>query len=201
MPTSLPITRTAQRAGRIGVRIVVSDPERAQRIRSLLCEDSRLDVSLDLSGRAGDLVLSDHGELPGSLSITVDNGRSPGREGGDVRAVLPPGAEAELLRAAVRIVSAGFVMLAAEAPLAVGGSTAGRLQSAALTPRDVALTAREVEVLGLLARGASNKLIARELAISVHTAKFHVASVLAKLGARNRSDAVALALRRGAILI
>jgi DNA-binding CsgD family transcriptional regulator len=65
----------------------------------------------------------------------------------------------------------------------------------------VALTARETQVLALLARGASNKLVARELDISVHTAKFHVASVLAKLGARNRSDAVALGIRHGLILL
>jgi DNA-binding NarL/FixJ family response regulator len=64
-----------------------------------------------------------------------------------------------------------------------------------------ALTSRENEVLSLLARGASNKVIARELEISVHTAKFHVASVLAKLGARNRSDAVVLGIRRGLILL
>jgi DNA-binding CsgD family transcriptional regulator len=65
----------------------------------------------------------------------------------------------------------------------------------------VALTARETQVLALLARGASNKLVARELDISIHTAKFHVASVLAKLGARNRSDAVALGIRHGLILL
>jgi DNA-binding CsgD family transcriptional regulator len=65
----------------------------------------------------------------------------------------------------------------------------------------VALTARETQVLALLARGASNKLVARELDISVHTAKFHVASVLAKLGARNRSDAVAIGIRLGLILL
>jgi DNA-binding CsgD family transcriptional regulator len=66
---------------------------------------------------------------------------------------------------------------------------------------EIELTAREREVLALLAHGASNKSIARELAISVHTAKFHVASLLAKLGARNRSDAVAIGLRRGLVLV
>ena len=47
----------------------------------------------------------------------------------------------------------------------------------------------------------SNKSIARRLDISVHTAKFHVAAVLAKLGARNRSDAVAIGMRRGLVLL
>src|SRR5438477_361125 len=67
--------------------------------------------------------------------------------------------------------------------------------------REIALTARESEVLSLLAEGESNKSIARRLDISVHTAKFHVAAVLAKLGARNRSDAVAIGMRRGLVLL
>jgi len=66
---------------------------------------------------------------------------------------------------------------------------------------EVALTARELEVLALLAEGASNKLIARRLEISVHTAKFHVAAILAKLGAVNRTDAIAMAMREGLVLI
>lgn len=61
------------------------------------------------------------------------------------------------------------------------------------------LTPREREVAGLLVDGASNKIIARRLGISVHTAKFHVAAVLEKLGARNRADAVAIAMREGLV--
>ena len=64
---------------------------------------------------------------------------------------------------------------------------------------DTTLTARELEVLALLAKGASNKVIARRLAISVHTAKFHVASVIDKLDAIGRTDAVAHAARLGII--
>lgn len=65
----------------------------------------------------------------------------------------------------------------------------------------VALTARERQVAELLVEGASNKVIARRLGISVHTAKFHVAAVLEKLEARNRSDAVAIALRDGLVAL
>ena len=65
--------------------------------------------------------------------------------------------------------------------------------------RDAGLTAREVEVLALLAEGASNKAIARRLGISVHTAKFHVGQVLDKLDATGRAGAVAHAARRGVI--
>jgi DNA-binding CsgD family transcriptional regulator len=61
------------------------------------------------------------------------------------------------------------------------------------------LTPREREVLALLAEGASNKTIARRLGISVHTAKFHVGSLLDKLDASGRTDAVTHAARRGVI--
>ena len=64
---------------------------------------------------------------------------------------------------------------------------------------EVALTARELEVLALLAEGASNKLIARRLGISTHTAKYHVASLLEKLDAVSRTDAVTNAARIGVL--
>ena len=67
------------------------------------------------------------------------------------------------------------------------------------TDVEVPLTPRELEVLALLAEGASNKMIARRLAISVHTAKFHVGSLLDKLDAVGRTDAVAHAARLGVI--
>jgi DNA-binding CsgD family transcriptional regulator len=64
---------------------------------------------------------------------------------------------------------------------------------------EISLSPRELEVLTLLAEGASNKEIARQLGISVHTAKFHVSSLLDKLDAVGRTDAVAHAARRGVI--
>ena len=66
-------------------------------------------------------------------------------------------------------------------------------------PGDIALTQRELDVLALMAEGASNKMIARQLGISVHTVKFHVGSLLDKLDATGRTDAVAHAARRGVI--
>lgn len=63
------------------------------------------------------------------------------------------------------------------------------------------LTAREVEVLELLARGMPNKAIAARLAISGQTVKFHVSSIAGKLGARNRTEAVRLAVRRGLVTL
>ena len=76
----------------------------------------------------------------------------------------------------------------------VAGDGAGQTAGA-----DLALTPRELEVLTLLAEGASNKLIARRLGVSTHTAKFHVASLMDKLDAVSRTDAVAHAARLGVI--
>lgn len=63
------------------------------------------------------------------------------------------------------------------------------------------LTPREFEVLQLLAEGASNKAIARRLAISEHTVKYHVNTILGKLGAQSRTEAVVRATRAGLILL
>jgi DNA-binding CsgD family transcriptional regulator len=69
----------------------------------------------------------------------------------------------------------------------------------ATASQEAALTPRELEVLNLLAEGASNKPIARRLGISIQTAKFHVGSLLDKLDASGRTDAVAHAARLGVI--
>jgi DNA-binding NarL/FixJ family response regulator len=63
------------------------------------------------------------------------------------------------------------------------------------------LTARERDVLSLLAEGLSNKGIADRLRISDQTVKFHVASIYGKLGASNRTDAVRIAFRRGLVTL
>jgi len=62
-----------------------------------------------------------------------------------------------------------------------------------------ALTPRELDVLALLAEGASNKEIARRLSISAHTAKFHVSSIIDKLDAVGRTDALVHAAKKGVI--
>ena len=70
-------------------------------------------------------------------------------------------------------------------------------QRSADDPRLASLTGRELEVLRLVARGANNATIARELFISVKTASVHVSHILAKLGVSSRTQAASLALRRG----
>jgi DNA-binding NarL/FixJ family response regulator len=71
------------------------------------------------------------------------------------------------------------------------------LESALVEP----LTARELEVIGLVALGLSNKSVAARLGISDQTVKFHVASIYGKLGATNRTDAARRALRLGLIAL
>ena len=63
------------------------------------------------------------------------------------------------------------------------------------------LTERELEVLNLLAQGMPNKEIAAQLVISERTAKFHVSSIMGKLGATNRTEAVSLAAQNGLITL
>jgi DNA-binding NarL/FixJ family response regulator len=71
--------------------------------------------------------------------------------------------------------------------------------AAAIQELSEPLTARESEVLGLLGRGLSNKMIARELHISEHTVKFHISSIYSKLGVSNRAEAVSQGARHGLI--
>ena len=189
-------------APRIGVCIAISDPLLARRMISLLAGDAGIEVALGLDhSRNPDVFLADHlRALPGPSIIIDDGVQSVEALDADVRAVLPPNVDDELLRAAIRVVAAGFTISEAD-ELRSFSEAPPRLDRSLADDAEIALTAREHEVLGLLAHGASNKSIARELDISVHTAKFHVASVLAKLGARNRSDAVAIGIRRGLVLL
>jgi len=87
------------------------------------------------------------------------------------------------------------------------GDLFGRAGEAALCnqdedePDDVRLSGRERQVLAILVDGGSNKDIARSLDVSIHTAKFHVASLRDKLHARGRAELVAIALRRGLVAL
>jgi DNA-binding CsgD family transcriptional regulator len=121
----------------------------------------------------------------------------------DLRAVLPANVDATTLAAVITVVAAGVsVAPAARHAGDRAGIWAEALDDAAEDEEHaIALTPREREVLTLLAAGASNKVIARALGVSVHTAKFHVASLTEKLGARGRLEAVAIAIRTGLIMV
>jgi DNA-binding CsgD family transcriptional regulator len=106
---------------------------------------------------------------------------------GETAGQLPPDASAEQIGAAVRALAAGLSVRAREAP-EEGLAAATEPASASL------MTPRELEVLQLLVRGLSNKLIARQLEISQHTVKFHLESLFRKLNVRSRAQAVASGL-------
>ena len=165
-------------------------------------------VLLDLEGGGLDALLAGLPPAAGAALIVLTD--SPRRvrtdlaiERGLVRAVLPRDATSSEILVAIDAVVAGLVVLHPDALAPAPGSRARREVMPAPVAADPAqpLTAREIEVLGMLAEGLGNKAIAARLGISTHTAKFHVASILAKLGAGSRTEAVTMGMRRGLVVI
>jgi NarL family two-component system response regulator YdfI len=114
-----------------------------------------------------------------------------------VRAVLPRDASPSEVLAAIEAASSGLAVLDPQ-DLETLLSNAN---PAPMSPEPSVLTPREFEVLRMMAEGAANKIIAWKLGISEHTVKFHVASILGKLHAGTRAEAVAIGMRKGLILI
>jgi DNA-binding NarL/FixJ family response regulator len=137
--------------------------------------------------------------------LLVDN---PGRRISEalpagVRAVLPRNITPTEIVAAIEAVAAGLYVFhpadidsipALRPPQSETGPELGEPIVEHLTPR-------EIEVLQLLSAGLGNKEIATRLNISEHTAKFHVASIMGKLGAATRTEAVTLGIRHGLVMI
>jgi len=115
--------------------------------------------------------------------------RSAARMG--IYSVLPMEVTTAQLVAAISATVAGFAVGLPRSPL----------DSVETMPVTEDLTTREVEVLRLMSRGHRNKQVASLLKISEHTAKFHVSSILAKLGARTRTEAVTIGVTRGLVAI
>ncbi len=156
-------------------------------------------VVLDLASQRaadwlGDAVAS---RPPPAIVVLADQPRVLGadwiREGG--RALLPGHASGQELVAAIEAVAAGLIVVHPDARRR-DGSRGRRAASASES-----LTPREVLVLGMMAEGLGNKAIAARLGISVHTVKFHIASIFAKLGVESRTEAVTVGVRRGLVLI
>jgi len=139
---------------------------------------------------------------PGVVMLTDDPRPALGvellRRGG--RAVLPRHASNEEIVAAIEAVAAGLVVLHPEAMTSLRSASLAR-PGAVAAVADQRLTAREIEILGLIAEGLGNKAIAARLRISDHTVKFHIASIFAKLSAGSRTEAVTIGVRQGLIMI
>jgi two-component system, NarL family, nitrate/nitrite response regulator NarL len=116
------------------------------------------------------------------------------------RAILPRTAKPDEIFTAIKAVTKGLTVLPSELlPTLLSGASLDLLDD---NDADrVRLTPRELEVLAAMADGVSNKAIAGRLGISFHTAKFHVAAILAKLNADSRTEAVARAAQLGLVML
>lgn len=203
---------------RLTVLIALGDAARAERLSTALAMSDDLLPVVVGGGEAVDVAIVDADALEnGTLSgggdaqiprVLLSAGANRERPSGAVFGVLPAAADALLIAAAVRLAAAGYRISGESRPLPDRHDDFHdgdgelfedeTLDGASSRP---SLSPRESEVLALLAEGAPNKVIARRLNISVHTAKFHVAAILIKLGAANRTDAIAIAMRQGLVLV
>lgn len=162
------------------VALQLRDPLRRKRLADALRASGFM---IENFSAHADVVLSDE-TLPVSSVPTVVFGEVANAAG-----LLPPNASFEQIEAAIRAVAAGLVVRPPSSePMEFQSQTdfdEGRL-----------LTPRELQVLDAIATGSTNKGIARQLGISLHTVKFHVESVFRKLGARTRTEAVARGMER-----
>jgi len=134
------------------------------------------------------------GDSPPTVVLLADDRLVGDALAAGVRGIVPREISAERLAAAVAAVAQGLLAFDESFSSALSRGRAPSAASEELTPR-------EAEVLQLVAQGLSNKAIADRLGISEHTAKFHVNSILSKLGAQSRTDAVVRAARLGLLVL
>ncbi len=146
------------------------------------------DLSPPADGHAPAIVLLTNERAPAWTQETFRLG---------VRALLSRDASAAEILAAVESAASGLAVVDPRELETLLASTA----TAPVSAETHTLTARELEVLRMMADGTANKTIAWKLGISDHTVKFHVASILAKLRAASRTEAVTMGVRQGLILL
>ena len=160
-------------------------------------------VLLDTGGDGGgsDQWLGALGDGPQVRGVVLLSDDAPdaapfARHGITAYATLPARAGSVEIDAAIRAVAAGLIVThpsLAERHLQPVGTRTSQ-DGSVLTPR-------EIEVLGMLAAGLPNKTIAKKLGVSAHTVKFHVGSIMTKLHASSRTEAVTDGIRRGLIFL
>jgi NarL family two-component system response regulator YdfI len=152
-------------------------------------------VVATLSGGPSDI----GADIPIVVLESADNGAGSDLLRQGARAVLPATVSPAEMIAALRAVTSGLIVLH---PLTIAALPHAAINTSRTTEELVEpLTKREKEVLQMLAAGLGNKEIAAKLNISDHTAKFHVGSILGKLGVSTRAEAVAMGIRRGFVLL
>jgi len=152
----------------IRVAIVASDPARRSALANLVAAGGH---AIAEDSAQADVVLTDDASRAFAHQRVIVLGDS---FAGDAAGVLPSDASAEQIDAAIRAVQAGLWV---------------RARDESASDSEPLLTPREIEVLEALTRGLSNKAIARALAISEHTVKFHVESLFRKLEVNSRAQA------------
>lgn len=133
---------------------------------------------------------------PPAVALLPDDTAAGTAWAAGARALLLRDVAADRLLGAIVAAAQGLAVIDPALEGAVVPGRGLRLEAAAAE-----LTARELQVLDLIARGLPNKTIALELSISEHTVKFHINSILGKLGAQSRTDAVVRATRMGLITL
>jgi DNA-binding NarL/FixJ family response regulator len=201
-------TGRQERSLPLAIEIDIEDLQLAERVGRMISERPGLRLTLATDGAEPDLTITDvtteRASVLRAIVLTDRAGVVDALQAGAL-GVLADDCDGEALHAAIRSAMQGLTTVSAEFRTLVvdEGHALGALPDDVydIGPPAVDLTARELEVLHLLAEGASNKLIARRLEITPLTAKFHVASIVAKLGAIGRTDAVAKAMRLGLVMI
>jgi two-component system, NarL family, response regulator YdfI len=162
---------------------------------------TELDVIVIDSDSIRDFLLEPISEAAIVLLTEVSDARSISRLlRSGVRAILSRESDPDNVLSAIYAVYDGLVLLStatAENLAAVYGDQPLELED----EMSEEITSRETDVLRMLAKGLVNKEIAARLGISEHTVKFHISSILDKLGASTRTEAVTLGIRRGLIPI
>jgi len=187
------------------VDVAIDDRALAQRMRALVRADATL--RLGEADAMAAVRIRDAGpedDADAAVIVITDRVGAAKALGAGAAGVLPRHTSGRALAAAISAAAAGLTVVAGDFRdlIVEGTDVAIALDGEGdAEPASVDLTPRERQVLELLARGASNKAIARRLEITPHTAKFHVAAIVAKLGAAGRTDAVARAMRLGLVMI
>lgn len=201
----------ASRVTQAGLEAILdSDPRfeiarKSAQARTLMAaaQETEPDVILLDNGDAGRNTAASLDDLP-AVPVLVLTQASARREilrllHGGVRGIVVRDASPHEITTALQAAADGLAVVSPEILEALFPPGEGAADDEPQMPE--ALTPREAEVLALLAAGASNKEIAGRLHVSEHTVKFHVSTILGKLGAATRAEAVARGYRRGLIVI